>query len=390
MVTEIPGQHLDMLRNAFNAVCKRARRLKKPTPTLTTEFIEFRDTIVTRITDHFPTNVVVPIPFYRVEVHGVSPVFGPHKLLGGIEHLDGKNLLYGDVPLKYRDTAPVCEHCQTKRRRKKTYLIENESGTVMTVGKSCLKEIMGKEDIVWLVEQAQFWMVIQDLRDRDPLEGYGETFSVGKITGFETMAFLACAFQAVAEQGRYVKSEEDHSTVSMATDIFLDPQRHAMALQNQHDVVVKALEWLAGVDARNVYLWNLKAICGEESISTKHTGIAASLTSAYFRAVAERDRDPGQWVGEVKGRLKDVKVTYQRSMEFEGFYGLTWFHFFTDSEGNELIWKGTVSPRRMSESLGTGGILPGTDVLLTGTVKKHDTYKGRRNTVLNRVKLSPM
>jgi hypothetical protein len=95
-------------------------------------------------------------------------------------------------------------------------------------------------------------------------------------------------------------------------------------------------------------------------------------------------------IGEVGKRI-ELTVRYERTHSWDGLYGPTQLVRF-DHEGSALVWK-------------TSGWLPGVDVAhvdgweaqrpmpegavlrIRATVKKHDEYRGGRQTVLTRVKV---
>lgn len=80
-----------------------------------------------------------------------------------------------------------------------------------------------------------------------------------------------------------------------------------------------------------------------------------------------------EYVGEVKERLRDIKVTLTAVRSFDGFYGTSFIYTFTHGE-NVLVW--------MTSSC--KDIEIGEELLLTGTVKEHSEYKGIKQTKLSR------
>jgi hypothetical protein len=93
----------------------------------------------------------------------------------------------------------------------------------------------------------------------------------------------------------------------------------------------------------------------------------------------EKKADEGKdsnFVGSLKERLKNIKVevTYKRNIESD--FGVSTLYAFKDDLGN--IYKTFYSG--YSWELEVGDV-----VLMTGTVKKHDEFKGVKQTMLNRV-----
>lgn len=80
-----------------------------------------------------------------------------------------------------------------------------------------------------------------------------------------------------------------------------------------------------------------------------------------------------EYEGEIKERLRNLETTFVQKYTFDGFYGTT--NVFTFKHGeNILTWMTSSCPE----------IEVGEKILLTGTVKKHQEYKGIKQTVLSR------
>lgn len=80
-----------------------------------------------------------------------------------------------------------------------------------------------------------------------------------------------------------------------------------------------------------------------------------------------------EWVGTEGERLRNIEVKYISQRSFDTRFGWTNLHTFKRGE-DILIWF-TQKDLDFEE---------GQTVLLTGTVKKHDEYKGAKNTQLSR------
>lgn len=80
-----------------------------------------------------------------------------------------------------------------------------------------------------------------------------------------------------------------------------------------------------------------------------------------------------EYIGEVKERLRDLKVTLTSIRSFEGYYGTSMVYTFMQDE-NVLVWITTSCK----------DVEVGDTLLLTGTVKSHDEYRGVKQTKLSR------
>ena len=84
-----------------------------------------------------------------------------------------------------------------------------------------------------------------------------------------------------------------------------------------------------------------------------------------------------EYMGDIKERLRDLKVTLTAARSFDGYYGTSFIYTFVYNE-NVLVW--------MTSSC--KDIEVGEEFFLTGTVKEHKIYKGVKQTILSRCKIS--
>lgn len=103
-----------------------------------------------------------------------------------------------------------------------------------------------------------------------------------------------------------------------------------------------------------------------------------------------------EWVGEPKQRM-DLELTVIRRAEYERAaytYGTEWVNVYTmaDADGNCYVWKSTNWLGAWKDD-GNGGedwvdAAPGDKVTMKATVKEHNEYRGIKQTVINRPKIS--
>lgn len=80
-----------------------------------------------------------------------------------------------------------------------------------------------------------------------------------------------------------------------------------------------------------------------------------------------------EYIGEIKERLRDLKVTLTNARSFDGLHGTSFVYTFAYGE-NILVW--------MTSSC--KDIEIGEEILLTGTVKEHSEYQKVKQTKLSR------
>jgi hypothetical protein len=148
-----------------------------------------------------------------------------------------------------------------------------------------------------------------------------------------------------------------------------------------------ALEWARALPTTDVgdYIYNLGVACRAGYVTWKTTGLVASAISAHLRHL-DREKELQQrqfenatksreWVGEVKKREVFEKLTVVRMQYIDGQWGVTTLVTFENEPGDLIKWFSSKS----LDDLNEGDVID-----LKATVKKHDEYKGTKQTLINR------
>jgi hypothetical protein len=138
-----------------------------------------------------------------------------------------------------------------------------------------------------------------------------------------------------------------------------------------------AIEWAKEIpeEQRVDYLGNVNVLARAGYVIRKSAGLAASILAAHSKRAKIANRPAGTHVGTVGKRL-DLTLTCERLISSAGQFGNTGIHRLTDASGNELTWFASES---------TSWIPEGQTRKVRATVKKHETYRDRPQTVLTRV-----
>ena len=146
----------------------------------------------------------------------------------------------------------------------------------------------------------------------------------------------------------------------------------------------QAIAWACATTENTDYIYNLRTVVGAHSVVLKTAGIAASVISAWDRAMAReteravrREASCSTHRGAVGEKISFTgEVTMVRGCESQ--WGTTTMIKLVDTSGNIFTW------------FASGGkdVARGEHYAVTGTVKKHETYNGEKQTVVTRCKLS--
>jgi hypothetical protein len=318
--------------------------------------------------------------FAKVTTQTDMVQIGGYEMVGVLEKVKkGVNFVFmtnnDHYDAAYASCSMSCEHCKTRRRRKQIFILHNEEkGETVKVGSTCLEDFTGHNPAGLLLLASRWEDLRQDIFYDDHEGGFYGT------PHRDPLIFLAIVVEVIEKYGWLPRSKAgfgQKSTSEIAYErcfINYDKKPEEASVEK----AVEILEWARNVDpGSSSYLHNLKVAAGLQEITSKEAGLVASMVAAYQRAQAnerKREQNTSEWVGEVKERI-EKSVTVEGIFSTTGFYGPTTIYRFIDKAGNNYTW---------FSSGAAWGVKVGDEVTIKGTVKKHETYKGVKQTVLTR------
>jgi hypothetical protein len=403
----------------FARLAKRAARIGAPAITWTFGAVVQREVDVRVVTDEGESDIASPgvvthrtrlVPFVHLTLTGSRPKIAGWEFAATVQHVDGVNILRSclpgedrPIPDTYRTRGSVCDHCGLDRDRRDTYLVVSEAGDWKQVGSSCLVDFFGHEDPHALAAYAEILasaIALADGAGSDEGGGYG----FGGSGPWALVEYLGCVAAEIRESGWVPKAsvpdKPNLATANQAKDR-MAPARDAKprdrsVLAVDVAVATAAYEWAlalgGGAERLNDYLWNLHAVAKSGVAEWRTFGLAASLVAAYTKAEARRreraDRKPSEHVGTV-GESRSFALTLDRHFSFETEWG--WVHrfLFRDADDCVFTWKASGDSSVIGLSEPDNKMVEGETYVLTASVKKHDEYKGTKQTVLTRAAVRP-
>ena len=154
--------------------------------------------------------------------------------------------------------------------------------------------------------------------------------------------------------------------------------------QIDFDNAREAIEWVGTLEGDSEFELNLKAIVARGYVEFKQEGIAAYIFEGHRRHVRKLEEAKIEkanaknyrHIGTV-GEREEFDVTIKRERVTYNNYGACHIYTFAmNGCGSELTWFG-------SNEL--TGYEVGDSLTIRATVKKHDAYKGKPQTVVTRV-----
>lgn len=279
-----------------------------------------------------------------------------------------------DLPEEYREGGPVCVHCGHKRLRRDTFIVYKDGEGFKQVGSSCLKDFLGHGDADRIAKLAELLANIHSFMHGS----YEFEDGVGLVNRSTvlTESYLRHVAQRVITHG-FISKKQAYETgrESTAETALMEHYRHAPISMEARDLARDALAWAENLDETeeqplNDYLHNAWVVANAPVIEPRSTGIAASIVGVYYRNQQPKAL-PSKHLGTVGQKLEiDVEVLDTRLLDS----GSTLVSM-RDQAGNTLKW--FASGKAPSK---------GTQARIQATVKAHNTFRGRDETILTRCK----
>ena len=343
----------------------------------------------------------VTIKAIEVEVSGTAIAESGWRLAGKIEHLETGNVIhsFGDatIPDWYRSASPRCEHCNSDRHRKETYVLYHaENNSWKQVGSSCLKDFTGYVSAEMAAAIASVYTLLERVaEDRILIERSPKYFEIESV--------MCYAIECVNHWG-YHKAEEGHAaTRNQVIDLMhkhmklpasigsvtFDPMS-TTNLQTFKDMRSRLL----ALNANDDYTNKLQVFLKAEDVPENGLGIVVSAVPYYnnliARDVEQRKTSNSEFVGNVGDKLTIDIATVKLVNIYDGYYGSTWRYQIVDAHGNVFMWDAS-SPMWDTvcvEDAPRGDVSEGRPLQIKGTIKKHDEFRNIKQTWLTRCRVT--
>lgn len=354
----------------------------------------------------------VTIKYIVVEVEGTVKHDG-WEFVATIDHANkAGNIIRAfntelTIPAKYKTCGPTCEHCNKIRNRKDTYLIYNaESKEFKQVGKACMQEYTNGLDAEHVAALVSCYSKMEDMSWSIPSGSYTKYQNVEEILNYAFECYRHFGYEKAyydEYETTYSKSTRERVSNYMQLDSGrISPSSDwGRAIKEEMDEVgfnhnsdyanqmtEGSLKWIAEQKDDNEYIRNLRIICTEPYTESRNFGILVSMPAAYGRyldqkayegkkAQEHKEEAKSEYQGEVGDKLEIQCSSFKCISTFDNMYGTTWLYKFTDESGNIYTWFAS-SPVQDEDKV----------IAIKGTVKKHEEYKGVKQTIMTRCKVT--
>ena len=286
-----------------------------------------------------------------------------------------------DDKLRYR--ALFCDHCQSSRLKKTGYWIEHVDGRTMMVGATCLRDFLPAVNIERLMAYMDNLPTGFAFDEDEDERGIPRGEWV-----YDTKQALKDSLRSIEVRGFVSRTKAmDTGDSATASDIDLSPKaKYELYKGADMEALDKKVEACiaymnAKDEAGNDFIYNVKLSIAQAHVKPKLFGYLAAAAAVYLRETSEAlEKGAGElneWWGTVGARSTFRGLLLTALNVTEGEWGTTYIHRFLDKEGRMFIWFG-------SKKIGDTG----QTYDVKGTIKKHDAFKGRKQTVITRCQLA--
>jgi hypothetical protein len=363
---------------------------------------------------------------------------GGWELKGIIGHTEGFIIPVdpdNDLPEEFDAKDTTCDHCNTKRRRNKSFLIQDTEGEWKRVGGACVKKFLG-------VNPESFFKIIQayrdfqtsDLRNCDEHGNmYHRNLWNPELQAVDIDKIISMVGTQINLDGKYIKNEWKEEVAGVGyrgqeyTKMVRTNQGGSTSdgvketftmiespLYNETDysidskLVKEVYEYWNGIvvegTTRTETRWNHETREDEEVEVTTFSGyedfmnrtkeygqkkririmdvsqIIPSINS-YFQYKAKLQEPVSEFVGTV-GEKTNMELTITDVSGFEGAYGWSNIYRMVDANNNQITKFGKINERYLvsGKTIAVGSVLK-----FKAEVKKQEEFRGKKQTTIGRV-----
>lgn len=398
-IYKVPAVNFARLEAEVEKMNKRAERLETEPVVLRTHGTEvrtLRDALLD--TEYFEET-------FLCTIEGAAPQLEGYFLIAEIKPVENEENLVREVPgqqcpKQFRTTDMRCDHCHTLRNRKSVFIVANEFGEFVRVGRSCLQDYLGGKSPEALIKRAEYMMDFDELVRNavDPEWGPSQT----KYVAVPTSRFVQACAVVIRKMGWVSRTQahagEGRATADIAWDICVHCSRddvrkmvEQQKLQVNGDDAIdaeRAIEWAEKIDPENApnnYLHDLGVCCRQKHVTWERAGYVGSVINAYRRHLADQARDEQQAqesASEYLGTVGETGEFSVRIMEIKPLqpFGNTPKNLivFNTAAGDVLCWFKSGDVPEWAKI--------GSEVTISGRIKSHKEFNGVKQTNLIYVK----
>ena len=398
---DVPAINLPELQEKIEKLNKRAIKLGVP---------EIKLTIIGDKIIDGPKTIMVDgkrqrekIQAYTIKIEGEAPKLSGWTPVAALDFI-GDDVLVREfpnetVPVEYRNSVGNCDHCGINRRRNNTFVLRDQNGKHVEVGRSCLKDFLGHTDpkhILWI---SSLLPVLDGMikQSQEISDGGSPRKSLNLL---HYLSYVAATIRTHGWVPRSMANEHNMATSDLALNYIWSPKDWLKENTPIHpteddiNLAKESIEWAAKLDGKTSYEHNISVIARNPThpVNMKSIGLAASIIIAFQKhherefkrqEIQRKNQDQNKIRSETSdyiGQKGDKIITKVRLIspirDISRMYP-KYVYRFEDENGNILVWFGSVFNEMEMNQWYT----------IKATVDAHDQYNGVKQTLLKRVSI---
>jgi hypothetical protein len=363
---------------------------------------EFKEVPTGEVDPYTGKPVKVSCRFIKIHVEGTA-IINDWEFVASVEHTEAGNIYSKamndlEIPVRYRNAPCTCEHCNTKRIRKNSFIIHNtRTGEFKQVGNTCLKDFthgMSASGMAWFASLKQIFETEEDrIPEWSGMAWYQKFYSVQEVLQYtaetirkfgyskqETKVQMQNFFDVLHGDTRYWKPEDIREVMDKINSVGFNADSPE-AVQKATD----ALEWIKVQDSTTDYMHNLKTVCALSMVNSSKFGLLVSVFPAMDRDLEKQEQLKQDRISNHVGNIGDritvdvesIKCLTSWESNFGYYPTITYLYKITGTDGNVYTWK---TQKGMDEDHPPKTI--------KGTIKDHTEFREVKQTVLTRCKIA--
>jgi hypothetical protein len=318
-----------------------------------------------------------------------------HSRVEPVAELVGENYVYTAPQFapepRLRTTSMICEHCNMKRGRSLVYLMQNvDTGEQKIVGKSCLKDFLPNVSVENLLSYMASFPTAEPFNDED-FNNAPRSAHVYPIDSAiaESLVIIGKIGFVSAKAAREAYENGDFGASATSNFLANNDPKFCKAMFGNGELkevidsgkLAAVKEFVSAMNPSSDFAYNLQLCFKATNVPYKMFGFVAAAVNMYLRSVEEKlaketSTASNEFLGVISERVVFTNLKMVRRFAMQGNYGTSYILGFEDEAGNSVVWFSSVDIGDVGEVF-----------TLKATIKGHDVYKGRKQTVITRAKV---
>lgn len=293
----------------------------------------------------------------------------------------------------YYNVESKCEHCNINRFRKKTYIVKNlESGEFKQIGSTCIKDFTSGH--LTPEQLANYSKIIDQilLSLQNETKNEDSVFSSRYMNLHEVLSHTSCIIRKYGwtsvTEARNSEDETVFSTAGRVSRSFWNKKsdeykevKYSLSEIDKENAT-GAIEWAKNLKDINDYCHNISTLAKSEYFKDdRNFSLVCSIMGSYIKEIIKKlpikkidtVDIKNEFFGEINTRYKNIKL----KCIFSKYLDSSVLFKFIDEEGHVFIWFSTsVNEINKNEWF-----------ISDFSVKKHNVYEDKKQTLINRVKI---